>query len=171
MSTTTSISTGSQSVKAGVSRQNMAHRGSRTGNRTLLSGALLRSSAGMIGKIAGTANYMYAAGVPLALLPLFILTELGGSQRIIASLKTHVVAFLLGGFTLLMGVIFHTNFADQTQMILFLKNVSIAGAFLLLAAYSVWQVSIDNWRKSNADSCIRLAGGRDHDSALARVVT
>jgi putative oxidoreductase len=38
---------------------------------------------------------------------------------------------------------FHTNFADQIQAIMFLKNVSIAGAFLLLVANGAGPLSID----------------------------
>jgi putative oxidoreductase len=50
---------------------------------------------------------------------------------------------VLAGFTLATGVIFHNNFADQMQMIMFLKNVSIAGAFLMLVANGAGPFSID----------------------------
>jgi len=42
---------------------------------------------------------------------------------------------LLAGFSLLTALIFHHNFGDQIQMIMFLKNASIAGGFLLLVAH------------------------------------
>jgi putative oxidoreductase len=52
-------------------------------------------------------------------------------------------AFLLAGYSLLTAVIFHSNFGDQIQMIMFLKNVSIAGGFLLLVANGSGPLSID----------------------------
>ena len=50
---------------------------------------------------------------------------------------------LLAGYSLLTALIFHTNFADQIEMIMFLKNVSIAGGFLLLVANGAGPLSLD----------------------------
>jgi putative oxidoreductase len=44
----------------------------------------------------------------------------------------------------LTALIFHTNFADQTQMIMFMKNVSITGAFLLLVVHGAGPLSLDH---------------------------
>jgi putative oxidoreductase len=85
-------------------------------------------------------------GVPAALLPLVIATELGGSIAVILGWKTRAAAALLAGFSLLTAVVFHNNFADQTQMIMFLKNVAIAGGFLLLVARGAGPVSLDGRR-------------------------
>jgi putative oxidoreductase len=41
-------------------------------------------------------------------------------------------------------VSFHSNFADQNQMIHFLKNVMIAGGLLQIAAFGAGALSIDN---------------------------
>jgi putative oxidoreductase len=86
---------------------------------------------------------MTSVGVPGALLPVVIATEVLGALAIILGWKTRTVAVLLAGFSLLTAVTFHRNFADQAQMINFLKNVSIAGGFLLLAANGVGRLSID----------------------------
>ena len=61
--------------------------------------------------------------------------------------KTRIAAFLLAGFTLLAGLIFHDNLADQIQMVMFLKNVSIAGGFLLLVANGAGSLSLDRFAK------------------------
>jgi putative oxidoreductase len=90
---------------------------------------------------------MASAGVPGALLPLVIATELGGALAIIVGWRTRTVAFLLAGFSLLTALTFHRNFADQQQLINFLKNVSIAGGFLLLLANGPGPLSIDQRRK------------------------
>jgi putative oxidoreductase len=61
-------------------------------------------------------------------------TEVLGGIAIALGWQTRIAAFLLAGYSLLTALVFHANFADQIQMIMFLKNVSIAGGFLLLVA-------------------------------------
>jgi putative oxidoreductase len=111
--------------------------------RVLLATLFLMSGVGKIGAYAATAGYMAAAGVPGALLPLVILTEVGGAIAIIAGWQTRIVSILLAGFTLVAALAFHNDFADQIQMIMFMKNVSIAGAFLILAANGAGRYSLD----------------------------
>jgi putative oxidoreductase len=118
-------------------------KGVEVAGRILLTALFLLSGLGKIGSYTATAAYMSSVGVPAALLPLVIATEVGGAISIIVGWKTRVTAFLLAGFTLLTALIFHNNFADQIQMLMFLKNVSIAGAFLLLAANGAGPLSID----------------------------
>jgi putative oxidoreductase len=111
--------------------------------RILLMSLFLLSGLGKIGAYAATAGYMAAVGVPGALLPLVIAAEVLGSLAIILGWQTQVVALLLAAFTLVAGALFHNNFADQMQMVMFLKNVSIAGAFLMLAANGAGALSLD----------------------------
>jgi putative oxidoreductase len=111
--------------------------------RVLLAAIFLISGLGKIGGYAATAGYMTSVGVPGALLPAVIAFEVLGAIAIIVGWRTRLTAFLLAGFTLLSGLIFHSNFADQTQMIMFLKNVSIAGGFLLLVANGAGALSLD----------------------------
>jgi putative oxidoreductase len=116
---------------------------SELAGRVLLMSLFLLSGLGKIGAYTATAGYMASVGVPGALLPLVIATEVLGSLAIILGWQTRVVSLLLAGFTLLSGVLFHNNFADQIQMIMFLKNLSIAGAFLMLAANGAGALSLD----------------------------
>jgi putative oxidoreductase len=111
--------------------------------RLLLTVLFLLSGLGKLGAYAATASYMASAGVPGALLPLVIAVEILGSVAILLGWQTRVVALLLAGFTLATGVLFHNNFADQVQMIMFLKNLSITGAFLMLAANGAGALSLD----------------------------
>ncbi len=111
--------------------------------RILLSLLFLISGLGKIGGYAGTAAYMSSQGVPGALLPVVIATEVIGAAAIIVGWQTRITAFLLAGFTLLSALLFHSNFADQVQAIMFLKNVAIAGGFLLLVANGAGAFSID----------------------------
>lgn len=111
--------------------------------RVALALMFLLSGLSKISGYAGTAGYMAAMGVPGGLLPLVIATEVLGAVAIIVGWQTRITAFLLSGFTLLAAVLFHSNFADQIQMIMFMKNVSIAGAFLLLVVNGAGRYSLD----------------------------
>ena len=112
--------------------------------RILLSSLFVLSGLSKLGAYAGTAAYMASQGVPSALLPLVVATELLGGLAIAFGWKTRVAAFLLAGFSVLSALVFHINFADQVQMIMFLKNVSIAGGFLMLLANGAGRLSLDH---------------------------
>ncbi|HYE35865.1 DoxX family protein [Methylocaldum sp.] len=92
---------------------------------------------------AGTQGYMASAGVPGALLPLVIALELGGGLALMAGFYTRWVALALAAFSLLAAVMFHANFADQMQSIMFMKNLAIAGGLLLLARHGPGEPSVD----------------------------
>ena len=112
--------------------------------RVFLAQIFLISGIGKISAYAGTQAYMEALGVPGALLPLVILLEVGGGLAIIVGWKTQWAALALAVFSLAAAAIFHNNFADQIQMIMFLKNVAIAGGFMLLFSHGAGAYSIDN---------------------------
>jgi putative oxidoreductase len=42
------------------------------------------------------------------------------------------------------AVSFHSNFADQNQMIHFLKNIMMAGGLLQIASFGAGAISVDN---------------------------
>lgn len=113
------------------------------GGRILLSSLFVLSGLSKIGAYAATIAYMSAMGVPGGLLPVVIATELLGGLAIVLGWKTRITAFLLAGYALLTALVFHTHFADQIQMIMFLKNVSIAGGFLLLTVHGAGRISLD----------------------------
>ena len=112
--------------------------------RILLSVLFLLSGLGKIGAYAATAAYMSSVGVPGVLLPVVIATEVLGAIAIILGWQTRITAFLLAGYSLLTALVFHANFADQIEMIMFLKNVSIAGGLLLLVANGAGPLSLDH---------------------------
>lgn len=112
--------------------------------RILLATIFLIAGVGKISAYAGTAAYMASMGVPGALLPLVIATEVLGAIAIVLGYRTRLTAFLLAGFTLLAGLIFHHHFADQMQMIMFLKDLAITGGFLLLVVHGAGRWSLDH---------------------------
>jgi putative oxidoreductase len=111
--------------------------------RVFLSALFLLSGIGKLGAYSGTAAYMASVGVPGKLLPIVIGLEIGGALAIIVGWQTRIVALVLAGFTLVSALIFHTHFADQIQMIMFWKNVSIAGGLLLLVVHGAGPLSLD----------------------------
>ena len=140
MNTSTQTAAGSASASASISRPNGF---TEAAGRVLLALLFLLAGGSKLGAYGATVAYMSSAGVPGALLPAVIATELGGALAIILGWKTRVVAAWLAAFSVLTALTFHNNFADQTQMIMFLKNLSIAGGFLLLVANGAGPLSID----------------------------
>jgi putative oxidoreductase len=120
------------------------------GGRILISAIFLISGLGKITGYAGAQGYMAAMGVPGVLLPLVIALEVGGSIAIILGYHTRFVAFLLAGFCILSALIFHRALGDQMQFIMFLKNLAIAGGFLLLVARGPGEWSLDARRAAEA---------------------
>jgi len=118
--------------------------------RVLISAMFLQSGLVKIAGFAGTQGYMEAMGVPGMLLPLVIALEVLGAVAIIVGYRTRLAATLLAGFTLLAGVLFHWAPGDQVQGLLFMKNVSIAGGFLFLAARGAGAWSLDARRVAPA---------------------
>ena len=111
--------------------------------RVLLALMFVMAGWGKIGGYAGTQGYMEAMGVPGAVLPLVILLELGGGLAIVLGLFTRSLSVLLAGFTLMAAFIFHYQPAEQMQMLMFMKNLSVAGGFLALAAAGPGAFSLD----------------------------
>lgn len=101
------------------------------------------SGTGKLAQYAGTQAYMAAAGVPGALLPLVILLEIGGALAVLVGWKTRWAALALAGFSLASAALFHANFQDQIQTIMFMKNLAMAGGFLVLFANGPGPVSLD----------------------------
>ena len=92
---------------------------------------------------AGTQQYMQSMGVPGFLLPLTILLEFGGGLAILFGFLTRTVALFTAGFTILTALLFHTNFADGVNQLMFMKNLTIAGGFIVLAVAGPGGFSID----------------------------
>ena len=112
--------------------------------RLLLAQIFLLSGLGKLGEgYAATEAYMAAMGAPVQLLPLVILLEIGGGLALIAGWKARWAALALAGFSLIGAVIFHRNFADQNDMVMFMKDFAMAGGLLLLAVHGAGAVSLD----------------------------
>lgn len=115
--------------------------------RILLALIFIQSGWGKIGGYASTQQYMESMGVSGTLLPLVIFAELGGGLGVAFGLFARLAAAGLALFCLLAALFFHMDFADQAQFISFMKNLAIAGGFLVLCANGPGAYSIDAWRR------------------------
>lgn len=115
--------------------------------RLLLAAIFIQSGWGKIWGYEGTAAYMAKAGVPGSLLPLVIAVELLGGLLIAIGWQTRLAAIGLAAFTLLSAYFFHFDLGDRGQAIQFMKNLSIAGGFLVLAASGPGAWSVDGRRE------------------------
>lgn len=111
--------------------------------RVFLAAIFLITGVGKIRHYADTQGYMSSVGVPDWLLLPVIALEVAGGIAIVLGWQTRIVSLVLAGFCLLAALLFHANFQDQMQMILFLKNVAIAGGLLLLFAQGAGPFSLD----------------------------
>ena len=111
--------------------------------RILLAHIFLLSGLTKISGYAGVQGWMESAGVSGMLLPLVISLEIGGARALIVGWKTKWAAWALAAFSVLAGIIFHSNFADQMQLILFMKNLAMAGGLLVLSVHGAGAFSLE----------------------------
>ena len=116
--------------------------------RLLLAMMFVMSGFSKISNFAGTQGYMEAMGVPGAILPLAIALEVLGGLAIILGWKTKIASVALAGFCVVSAALFHNDFSNQSEMIMFMKNITIAGGFLLLVAHGPGAYALDNRKKS-----------------------
>ena len=114
--------------------------------RSLLALIFLKAGVGKLSNPAGTMQYMEAMGVPGFLFWPTIALELLGGVAIVIGYQTRLVAFALAVFCVAAGVLFHHHFDDQLQLTMFLKNLAMAGGFLLLASTGATGFAVDRNR-------------------------
>ena len=118
------------------------------------------SGFGKLAAIGPTRQMIAAAGLPFPALALAvaITVELGGGLLLMAGYKARFVAAALAVFAIATALSFHANFADQNQMIHFLKNVMITGGLLQIVSFGAGALSIDNRAASQPIGKLSRAG-------------
>ena len=124
--------------------------------RLFLALLFLLSGVSKLGSAAATTGYIASAGLPLpgVAYVLTVIVEIGGGLLLLVGLQARLAAAVLAVFTLAAAIFFHHDFADQNQMIHFLKNVAITGGLLQVAAWGAGQWSLDAHRS------VKLGGPR-----------
>jgi putative oxidoreductase len=127
--------------------------------RVLIAVLFILSGLSKVAAPAATQAYIASAGLPAPVLAYIgsIGVELIGSVLLIVGFRVRAVAIGMAFFTLLTAVFFHRDFADQNQMINFLKNISIIGGLLQVAAFGAGRFTVDRLFSRNAAPAGRLA--------------
>ena len=112
--------------------------------RLLLSAIFLINGIGKIFNYEGTIQYMEDFDVPGYLIIPAITVEILFPILLIIGYYTKFSALVLSLFTLALAIIFHTDFSNQMQLMSFLKNIAIAGGFLIIFVYGPGKYSLDH---------------------------
>ena len=91
--------------------------------------------------------YISDHGLPEFLLYPSIAFEIVFPLLLIVGYKTKWVASIMALFTFAVAIIFHTNFSEGMQMMFFLKDIAIAGGFMIIIAYGPSKISLDHYFK------------------------
>ena len=113
--------------------------------RLLIGLPFLMSGVGKLTTYAATTAYIGSVGLPLTPLgwAIAVAFEVGGGLLLVLGFRARGVATGLAAFTLATAIFFHNNFADQNQMIHFLKNIMIIGGLLQIAHFGAGRYSLD----------------------------
>jgi len=128
--------------------------------RLLIAAIFLISGAGKLAAPAMTQGYIASVGLPLPLLAylLAVAIEVGGGILLVVGFQTRIVALVMAAFTVATALSFHTDFADQSQMINFLKNIAMTGGLLQVVAFGAGPFSLDNRRAASGELDARAGG-------------
>ncbi|WP_182086706.1 DoxX family protein [Aureimonas sp. ME7] len=108
--------------------------------RILLAILFIVAGFGKLTGAAGFAGYLGSLGVPggIAMAYLVGAIEFFGGLAILVGFQTRIVAYVLAAFTV--GTVFAAHMGDATAA---MKNLSIVGGFLVLAATGPGAYSVD----------------------------
>lgn len=113
--------------------------------RILLAAIFILAGLNKLTGIEGTAGYIASVGLPAPALLAWgaAIFEIVAGIAILVGFFTKLNAYALAAFCIASGLIFHNNFGDQIQFILFMKNLAMAGGFLALSVSGPGALSVD----------------------------
>lgn len=94
---------------------------------------------------AATVSYIEAFGLPVPQLAYIVavLIELVGGLMLLTGFRVRIVSLVMAVYCLVAAAFFHHDFANQNQMIHFLKNVMMAGGILQITYFGAGAFSLD----------------------------
>ena len=116
--------------------------------RLLLAAIFLHEAYAKLTAYAAAVAYSEAFGVPGALLPFAIATEILGGLLILLGYFTRAAALVLAGFCVVAAFVFHTKFGVRNELLHFEKDLAIAGGLLVLFAHGAGRWALDALRKN-----------------------
>jgi len=119
--------------------------------RIFLSALFLIEGIGKLFTQEQVITYMEDYGVPGILFIPAVVVEILFPLLLIVGYKTKLAASVMTLFTLTVAIIFHTDFGDGMQLIFFLKDIAIAGGFMIIVAYGPGKISLDHYFNSKKE--------------------
>ena len=119
--------------------------------RILLSALFLIEGVGKISMQEDVMMYMENYGIPGILFIPAVILEILFPLLLIVGYKTKLAAFVMALFTFTVAIIFHTDFSKGMEMVFFLKDLAIAGGFLMIFVYGANKISLDHFLKSKQE--------------------
>ncbi len=119
--------------------------------RILLSALFLIEGVSKISMEEDVKMYMEDYGVPEILFVPALIVEILFPLLLIIGYKTQLAASIMALFTFTVAIIFHTDFSEGVQIIYFLKDLAIAGGFMIIVAYGPSKISLDHYFKSKPE--------------------
>ena len=119
--------------------------------RVFLSALFLIEGVGKLFTQEQVITYMENYGVPGILFIPAVVLEILFPLLLIVGYKTRLAALVMTLFTLTVAIIFHTDFSDGMQLIFFLKDLAIAGGFMIIIAHGSNKLSLDHLLKSKQE--------------------
>ena len=116
--------------------------------RILLSALFLIEGLGKVSAQENVVMYMEDYGVPGILFVPATILEILFPLFLMVGYKTKWAASVMDLFTFAVAIIFHTDFDEGMQMIFFLKDIAIAGGFMIIIVYGPGKISLDHYFKS-----------------------
>lgn len=112
--------------------------------RILIAALFIPAGLGKLGDMAGFTGYLASGGLPAFLAWPSVIFELALGAAVLAGFQVRIAALAGAGFCVVAAFLYHLNFADQIQTIMFFKNLAIAGGFLMLFAHGAGAVAVDS---------------------------
>jgi putative oxidoreductase len=116
--------------------------------RLLTASIFIVSGLGKIAAPAMTQAYIASAALPMPTLAylIAIAIEVIGGFFLVIGFQTRATAAVLAAFVVATALSFHHDFADQNQLVHFLKNIAITGGLLQVVTFGPGSFSFDNRR-------------------------
>jgi putative oxidoreductase len=105
--------------------------------RTLLALLFILAGAAKIGGPQPFLDHMAAHHIPGVLLPLVVVLELSAGVAVLIGWQLPFAAGALALFCIATAIGFHLDLANKVERTLFVKDLAIAGALMVIAAGAV----------------------------------
>ena len=115
--------------------------------RIFISALFLISAYNKVFNLEGSMGWMEGFGIPGFLIFPAIAVEIILPILVIVGYKARIASGILAVFCLMTAFLFHFDFADQSQLISFLKNIGLAGGFLFIVANGTKDWAVDREKK------------------------